>query len=376
MRIVRGKHIEEMTAEAFRLAAAEREAVLVDIGAGSGQFVCEAARRLPGWLCVALDAEARNFREASSRTRRKPSRGGLENALFVLAPAEAMPPELAGAANHITIFLPWGSLLRAAVLSEPGFLKELISLAAPGAAVEMLLCYSEKYEPAMMRQLGLPPLTEQHVLDVMAPAWRQSGLEISRVRALDNADLRLAPLGWGRLLAKRRPRQFLLVMASAGGRCSVAAEPESLLLSMSKPAVADAADQVRVTARGSPSILGLHDATIEVTRDPSVTERGDCIIGVAAEFDAAALAQLLNYRKLHVHLRCGGAEESFTCGVNGQFVPGREIVFRKSSFRSERTLGVRASKAANQLSRGLIQALRQPGSALEMVITPAKPFRA
>jgi len=374
MKIVRGKRIEDMSAEAFRSLAAQREATLIDIGAGSGQFVCEAARRLPGWLCVALDAEARNFREASSRAMRKPSRGGQENALFVLAPAEAMPPELAGAATRITIFLPWGSLLRAVVLSEPRFVQSIKTLAAPGGVVEMLLCYSDKYEPAMMRQLELPALTAEHVGQVMAPAWRESGIEIAGVRELGNDDLRQAPLGWGRLLARRRPRQFYLVLAVAGGRPPEDA-PQPLLLELAGPAAADTTAQVRLTASGSPSILGLHDATLEITRDPAVTERGDCIIGVSAQFDPAALGALLNYRKLHVRLCCGEHGDDFTCGVNGQFVPGHEIVFRKSSFLSERTLGVRASKSAAQLDRGLIQALRQPGSVLEVTITPSKPFR-
>ncbi|HEX2155999.1 MAG TPA: hypothetical protein VHS79_03275 [Actinomycetes bacterium] len=44
-------------------------------------------------LVVGVDAGAAAMEEASRRAARRPGRGGLPNALFVVAAAEALPPE-------------------------------------------------------------------------------------------------------------------------------------------------------------------------------------------------------------------------------------------------------------------------------------------
>ena len=62
-----------------------RQTTVVDIGAGTGAFVYEAARRRPDWFCVGLDAERRGMAALAARSLRKPARGGLGNVLFVVA---------------------------------------------------------------------------------------------------------------------------------------------------------------------------------------------------------------------------------------------------------------------------------------------------
>ena len=53
-----------------------------------------AAAAQPDRLVVGVDANAAGMATASRRAAARPARGGLPNALFVLAAAEALPAEL------------------------------------------------------------------------------------------------------------------------------------------------------------------------------------------------------------------------------------------------------------------------------------------
>jgi 16S rRNA (adenine(1408)-N(1))-methyltransferase len=99
--------------------------VVVDIGTGDGRFVLATARAEPRALVIGLDADASRMSEASRRAARKPGKGGLPNALFVVAAAESLPCELDGLVDAVTIQLPWGSLLRSVLVREPWLLDGL-----------------------------------------------------------------------------------------------------------------------------------------------------------------------------------------------------------------------------------------------------------
>jgi 16S rRNA (adenine(1408)-N(1))-methyltransferase len=86
--------------------------VIVDLGTGDGRAVLAAAAADPRALVVGIDADASAMAEASRRAARPARKGGLPNALFVVASAEAPAPELSGVADLVTVHFPWGSLLR------------------------------------------------------------------------------------------------------------------------------------------------------------------------------------------------------------------------------------------------------------------------
>ena len=67
---------------------------------------------------MGIDADAAAMAESSRRAAAPVSRGGLPNALFVVAAAEALPAGLAGAFDRVTVNLPWASLLRGALVIE------------------------------------------------------------------------------------------------------------------------------------------------------------------------------------------------------------------------------------------------------------------
>ena len=108
--------------------------------------------------------------EASRRAAGPARRGGLPNALFVVAAAEAMPPELNGVAEVVTIHLPWGSLLRGALAIDEAVAAGIAGLVAPGGRVEILLA------PATRDQLDDAIDVGERIGNGLADDWRQFGL--------------------------------------------------------------------------------------------------------------------------------------------------------------------------------------------------------
>ena len=55
----------------------------------------------------------------------------------------------------------------------------------------------------------------------------------------------------------------------------------------------EAAEEYRFTAWGHPGIKATHRTTLMLTKDADCTARGDCIIGVRADFDPGQLRELV-----------------------------------------------------------------------------------
>jgi 16S rRNA (adenine(1408)-N(1))-methyltransferase len=68
--------------------------------------VLAAAAADPNRLVIGIDANAAAMAEASRRAAAKPNRGGLPNALFVVAAADALPRELDETADLLTAYFP------------------------------------------------------------------------------------------------------------------------------------------------------------------------------------------------------------------------------------------------------------------------------
>lgn len=69
---------------------------------------------------------------------RSASRRAGSNALFGRLSLADAPGELAGIADRLTVFFPWGSLLEAVSGHDPIGLANLRALCRPGAAVQLL----------------------------------------------------------------------------------------------------------------------------------------------------------------------------------------------------------------------------------------------
>jgi 16S rRNA (adenine(1408)-N(1))-methyltransferase len=156
-------------------------------------------------LVVGVDANAAAMAEASRRAARRPERGGLPNALFVVAAAEALPAELDGLADLVTVHFPWGSLLRGLVAANPAVMGGLARVLRPGATLSMLLSSTDRDRGA-----GAGPISEP-TLAAMADAYGGHGLTVARARPPTPADVAATRSTWGRRLGAgtRRPAWLL-----------------------------------------------------------------------------------------------------------------------------------------------------------------------
>ncbi|MHA2020433.1 MAG: DUF371 domain-containing protein [Candidatus Thorarchaeota archaeon] len=131
--------------------------------------------------------------------------------------------------------------------------------------------------------------------------------------------------------------------------------------------------RVRFQARGHANVIGKHKTTVEITTEDYLTREGTCIIGIRAdqalnevpdEIKALAASEKT---KIILKLKAGNLTEE----VAGRGNPGLtysdtvSMVARKSSFVCDRTLMVGADKAASDLDRSFVNALRDSSVSIE-----------
>ncbi len=113
--------------------------------------------------------------------------------MFVVAAAEAPPPELAGLATTVDVILPWGSLLHGILGEQPAVLRGIASLLAPGGRVHAVV------SEAARDHADRTPVTE---LDqaVIAERWTAAGLEIRSMLPLTPTHAAALRSTWARRL--------------------------------------------------------------------------------------------------------------------------------------------------------------------------------
>jgi hypothetical protein len=186
----------------------------IDLGTGDGRFVLARAAAHSDWLHAGLDAHAASMATASARAARPASKGGLANALFIVGAVEAPPAELAGRAAELTVLLPWGSLL-AAALGSP-LLARVRALCREGARLEATLAFDTARDGATLSRLGIPPVSGSQQLAVwLRPRYAAAGFALRHVRPLARETVRALPSTWGRKLAVNAARRFFAVSALA-----------------------------------------------------------------------------------------------------------------------------------------------------------------
>jgi len=132
-----------------------------------------------------------------------------------------------------------------------------------------------------------------------------------------------------------------------------------------------------LTAYGHRNIQSMHATTLEITKSDQVTLKGDCIVAVRASKAISDLAP--SFKKL---LRKAASKVTLSIEVSGlreevkgfgdprlQLASREDIVCRKSNFACGRTLMVKANKAAADIDRRIIEALRSPRSKASMTIS-------
>jgi len=142
----------------------------------------------------------------------------LDNALFVQAAVERLPPELAGTADRITVNFPWGSLLKTLAAPDRQVLSDIAGLGKPGAAVTILVNMSVFDDDAYCARAGLscPPVFADP--GATRALYGRAGLDVTRIVP----DLTVMPYrtSWGQKLTKGTRRRVLRLDATIAGRRS------------------------------------------------------------------------------------------------------------------------------------------------------------
>lgn len=127
-------------------------------------------------------------------------------------------------------------------------------------------------------------------------------------------------------------------------------------------------------AYGHPNVLAKHPTTFEITKDYHLSKRGDCVLAVRAAKGLADFSQRFkelcrnDSARITVEFKVGRIMETIE-GRGCQaltFDHLSEMVGRKSTYVSDRTLLVRADRAACDVNRDLIRALKSPNMSVQI----------
>ncbi len=131
-----------------------------------------------------------------------------------------------------------------------------------------------------------------------------------------------------------------------------------------------------ILAHGHKNVQATHKTTFEITKEPTLTRRGDCIIAVEATKGLADLspefkeAARKKDAQITITIKAGKAMET----VKGRgsprllFAHPTDLVIRKSEYVCSRTLAIKADKAANDLSRRLLEKMKDPSQRIRITL--------
>ena len=130
-----------------------------------------------------------------------------------------------------------------------------------------------------------------------------------------------------------------------------------------------------IIAWGHPNISATHRTTFEITKDKELGKEGNCIIGVKAnkaciDLDEELKVALKEGKDILITIEADGIVDFVRASGSPElkFTDEKDIVVRKSDFIDERTLAIKADKAAKDLRRDLIEKLKNPKTKLRILI--------
>ncbi|MCW3998018.1 MAG: DUF371 domain-containing protein [Candidatus Bathyarchaeota archaeon] len=123
-----------------------------------------------------------------------------------------------------------------------------------------------------------------------------------------------------------------------------------------------------ILAHGHENILATHKTTLEITKDTQLSKNGNCIVAVAANKSLNELSDEFRKRlrkknsKITIIIEANGLFEELTAKGFPKLTLAntKDMVIRKSDYICDRTLAIKASKSACDLSSNLVKKLRDP----------------
>jgi len=138
----------------------------------------------------------------------------------------------------------------------------------------------------------------------------------------------------------------------------------------------------KIVFSGHPLIRAEHKRTLEVTKAPILSTKGDCIIGVNAsksglDFEPSFI-EMLSDDDTMVTVTIKLGHEKFVIKAKGHhsltLSHPEDLVVRRSSFTCPRTLAIQADKAAVDIPRSFVAKLRDPTTEclMQIVLTSVR----
>ncbi|MCK6539838.1 MAG: class I SAM-dependent methyltransferase [Anaerolineales bacterium] len=194
METIRGRTSLDLNLNELMERVANYDGITLDLGTGDGRFVRCMAKRHHDAFFIGMDACRENLR-AHSRIK-------LPNALFVIASAQALPYELNGLADRLTVNFPWGSLLESLLNGSPSLINRLDAVTRPRAGMEVCLNAEALDSSGWSLESG----AERIERALNAAGWKTRSHAFMDARAL-----RSFPTTWAKRLAfGRDPRAIRL----------------------------------------------------------------------------------------------------------------------------------------------------------------------
>jgi len=132
-----------------------------------------------------------------------------------------------------------------------------------------------------------------------------------------------------------------------------------------------------ILASGHKNIRATHKSTLEITKEAKLSRKGDCIIAVSADKAIADLSPEFkeNLRKekakITILIEAGKAADVVNAFGSSRLILKHptDIVMRKSNYICGRTLTIQADKAACDLSRKLLEKLKNSKQKVKITLT-------
>ena len=188
---------------------------MIDIGTGDGRFVSTHARLNPNNFYIGIDANVKPLEKPSMRATRKPSKGGLPNAMFVQASVEDLPEELNGVANKIHINFPWGSLLRAVATGDEAVLCSLRRIAATHCMLEVAIGVDAQKDKNELERLNVPAVSEAYLLETLLARYQAAGFSAVDSCEMDRGAWSRFETSWARRLSSSDSRKVFCLLFRA-----------------------------------------------------------------------------------------------------------------------------------------------------------------
>jgi hypothetical protein len=127
------------------------------------------------------------------------------------------------------------------------------------------------------------------------------------------------------------------------------------------------------TVKGHENIISTHKSTWQITKEEHLTQQGDCIIGVGSKIACIDLPDWLkehlqNEGKIKIEMKVGELQLVGMAEGHRELTFGNKVdmVIRKSTYISPRTVAINSSIVAKDLPWPMIKLLQDPNSILQI----------